>query len=304
MLGTDSTIDQVQLNFSEDSLWLLNLCLGFIMFGVALELKPAHFKEFLKDPKPVLVGLFSQFLLLPALTFLICWWIKPHPSMALGLMLVAACPGGNVSNFISLQANGNAALSVALTAISTSISVFMTPLNFTFWGGLYEPGAELLTTIDINGFKIFKSVLTLLGIPLVIGMLTAHFKPNFTKTISKGVRFTSILIFAAFVIIAFTKNTDIFLQYIGIIVALVLLHNALALTSGYSIARLFRLSSSNRRTIAIETGIQNSGLGLVIVFNFFDGLGGMAIVAGWWGIWHILSGMALATYWSKFKPLS
>lgn len=304
MLGADPTIDQVQLNFSEDSLWLLNMCLGFIMYGVALELKPSHFKTFVTAPLPLLVGVFSQFLLLPALTFLLCIILKPHPSMALGLMLVAACPGGNVSNFISLQANGNAALSVALTAISTSLSVVMTPLNFTFWGGLYEPSAVLLTSIDINGWGIFKSIFMLLGIPLLLGMLTNHYRPNFTKSISKGVRLTSILIFAGFVIIAFVKNTEIFLKYISIIALLVLLHNALALAGGYSIARLARLAQPDRRSIAIETGIQNSGLALVIIFNFFDGLGGMAIIAGWWGIWHIVSGMVMAKTWSRLKPLT
>lgn len=293
------TIDQVQLHFSEDSLWLLNLCLGFIMFGVALELKPGHFKAIFENPKPVLVGMAAQFIALPLLTFLLCLVLQPKPSMALGMMLVAACPGGNISNFVSLQAKGNAALSVTLTAISTALSVFLTPLNFTLYGKMYPPTEGLLTSIHINGWDMFESILMLLGIPIVLGMAVTYFFPTFTKSISRGVRLTSIAIFAGFVIIAFTNNTDIFLQYIHIIALYVLLHNAVALMGGYTMGKVFRLSTADRKSVAIETGIQNSGLGLVIIFNFFDGLGGMAIIAAWWGIWHIVSGLTLASFWSK-----
>ena len=108
----------------------------------------------------------------------------------------------------------------------------------------------------------------------------------------------SILIFAAIVILAFTANIDIFLNYIYLVVFLVFVHNAVALLSGYQLGKLFKLNEPDRRSLAIETGIQNSGLGLVLIFAFFDGLGGMAIVAAWWGIWHIVAGMSVSYFWN------
>ena len=112
----------------------VNIVIALIMFGVALDIRWRHFIDLLKNPKSVVVGAVSQFLLLPALTFLLVLIVKPTPTVALGMILVAACPGGNISNFMSYLAKGNTALSVSLTAVSTSLAVLMTPLNFTLWG--------------------------------------------------------------------------------------------------------------------------------------------------------------------------
>ena len=116
--------------------------------------------------------------------------------------------------------------------------------------------------------------------------------------------YSSIAIFAAIVIMAFSANFDLFLSYIHLVILLVLAHNAVALLAGYNLGTLFKLEQQDRRSIAIETGIQNSGLGLILIFGFFDGLGGMAIVAAWWGIWHILSGLSLAYFWQRNAHVS
>ena len=130
-------IDSIKINFSTDALWMLNIALAIIMFGVSLDIKIEDFKRLLNNPKIVLVGVVSQFILLPLLTYLAIKIIQPHPSFALGMMMVAACPGGNVSNFFSKMAKGNAALSVSLTAFATLICIFMTPFNLHLWGSLY-----------------------------------------------------------------------------------------------------------------------------------------------------------------------
>ena len=111
--------------------------------------------------------------------------------------------------------------------------------------------------------------------------------------------YSSLIIFAAIVIMAFSANFDLFLSKIYLVVMIVFIHNAVALMSGYQLANLLRLPEPDKRTLAIETGIQNSGLGLILIFAFFEGLGGMALVAAWWGIWHILSGLTLSYYWNK-----
>ncbi|MDR2928169.1 MAG: bile acid:sodium symporter family protein [Cytophagaceae bacterium] len=282
----------------------MNITIAFIMFGVALGIKLSSFKELAKNPKPVLVGILSQFALLPALTFVLVLILKPSPSIAMGMILVAACPGGNVSNFISSLAKGNMALSVSLTGIATLAALFMTPFNFALWGGLYSQASDLVIPFSIDIYEMLKTVFILLGIPIVLGVWFAGKFPVITQKIQTPVKYLSIIIFIGYVVAALASNINYFFRYIHLILLIVLLHNALAFVSGYSFASLFRLPDADRRAITIETGIQNSGLGLVLIFNpnLFNGLGGMAFIAAWWGIWHIVAGFALGSYWAR-KPL-
>ena len=293
----ESTLDQVVLNFNKDSLILLNICIAFIMFGVALELKIKDFALLFKTPKPILVGLFSQLVLLPALTFVIVWIIEPSPSIAMGMFLVAACPGGNVSNFYSSMSRGNVALSVSLTAIVSTAAILVTPFNFTFWASNYGPTATLLEQFNLNVWNVVVTVIVILAIPLFLGMMFNNHYPNVTKKITKPIKKASIVIFAGFVIAALSANFSHFLNHIIEVVFIVFFHNLIALGSGFGASSFFGLSDSDRRSITIETGIQNSGLALVIIFDFFQGLGGMAFIAAWWGVWHLISGAFISFHW-------
>lgn len=306
-------MDATDLNFTEGGLFILNITIAIIMFGVALEIKVSHFVDLVKRPKPILVGVVAQFILLPLATFLLimAFWKNFTVGVAMGMILVAACPGGNVSNFISTLAKGNPALSVSLTAIATISAIIMTPLNFYIWGSLYSmlgPWANnpLLQELTINPVEMFKIVFILLGVPIFFGMLTNHFLPRFTEFAKKPIRVFSVIFFIGMLAILFANNYDHFLKHIAWILLIVLLHNGLAISTGFGFASLLKLNSQNRRTIAIETGIQNSALALVLIFNpaiFPQGLalGGMAIVTAWWGIWHILAGLSIATIWRN-KP--
>lgn len=290
-------LDKSVLNFNQDSLFLLNISLAIIMFGVALDLKLKDFKYIGKNPKSFFVGIAAQFLFLPFLTLLLVQALQVPASVALGMFLVAACPGGNVSNFITHLARGNTALSVSLTAFSTAFSIFLTPLNFTLWASFYSPSAGLLKSIALSYSEVFQTVAIILGIPLLLGMYINHRYPHWSSKATQVLKPISLLIFAAFVIIAFVGNYELFVKFIGLIFTWVLAHNFVALASGYGLAKVFRLPLSDTKTLTIETGIQNSGLALVLIFTYFDGLGGMAIIAAWWGIWHILSGLSLAYFW-------
>jgi BASS family bile acid:Na+ symporter len=242
--------------------------------------------------------------MLPLLTLVFISFIQPPPSVALGMFLVAACPGGNVSNFMTHLAKGNTALSVSLTAFSTAFSIFLTPFNFALWAGFYEPTATMLKEISLSYFEVFQTVALILGLPLMVGMYINGRYPNWAQKATKILKPLSILIFAGFVVIAFIGNYNLFLKFIGLIFLWVLGHNFIALFSGYSLSKIGKLSLADTKTLTIETGIQNSGLALVLIFTYFDGLGGMAIIAAWWGIWHIISGMSIATIWKNFyKPL-
>ena len=307
------TLDHVRLNFSQDGLHFLNFALAIIMFGVALSIKLSDFKLIVQKPKPVVSGYVAQFFLLPAVTFAFIILIKPTPSVALGMLLVASCPGGNISNFLSSLANGNTALSVTLTALATLSAMFMTPFNFSLWGGWYvkyynNHGGDFLRPLEINPADMFSTVFIILGLPVIAGVLFARYFPETTAKIIKPIKQFSVLFFLVVVVVMLWKNLGQFFQSIHLIFIIVLIHNALALGTGYSVATLLKTQRRDRRSITIETGIQNSGLALALMFNpkifpvDFE-LGGMAVIAAWWGIWHILSGLTLAYFWGR-KPLS
>ncbi len=299
-----SDIDAVRLNFSAQNLLLLNVSLGVIMFGVALTLTVEDFKRLARHPRPALIGVCAQFLLLPAVTFLLVWLLQPRPSIALGMILVSACPGGNVSNFMSMNAEGNTALSVTLTAAATILAILLTPLNLSFWGGLYPPTSSILTTVDVSFGRVFKTVVLILGVPLLLGMTARRMAPQRAQRWSRWMQGLSILLFVGIVLFALRANFWYLVGYVGVVFDLVLIHNGVALITGYQLAYWTGLPTKDRQTLALETGIQNSGLGLILIFNFFDGLGGMAVVAGWWGVWHIVSGLGLSFYWrSQPVPL-
>jgi len=295
-------VDLVRLNFNPQSLALLNAILGLVMFGVALDLKLADFRGVLTLPKATLIGMLGQFVLLPAFTFLLVLAIRPAPSIALGMLLVAACPGGNVSNFLTHHARGNTPLSVTMTALSTIAAIVMTPFNLSFWGGLHPQGAQILREVALNPAEMVVAVLLLLGVPMAAGLFVSHRLPRLAARLRKPMRWFGLVALGLFVLGALAANWRYFLDYVGYVVFAVFLHNALALATGYWAARAAGLPERDRRAVSIEVGIQNSGLGLILIFNFFDGLGGMAIVTAWWGVWHLISGLSVATWWSRRAP--
>ena len=291
---------------------LLNIVLAFVMFGVALGIKPATFVDIIKNPKSILTGILCQLVLLPALTLvliMICGdWISPM--IALGMILVASCPGGNISNFITSLSRGNSELSVSLTAFNTAACIFTTPLNFAFWGKLYlnfagNRNIGTLPELQIPLGDIFQSIFIIMGIPLILGILCGQYLPKVAKVLKKPLQHLSIIVFIAMVIIIFKGNFDVFMQAIKYIFLIVLLHNLLALGIGFSTSTIMKLPYKDRRTITIETGIQNSGLGLILLLNpnifpevgAWANNGGMLVITAWWGVWHIISGLTLAFVW-------
>lgn len=293
-------LDSIHLNFNPSSLFTLNIVLAFIMFGVALDLRLKDFSSVWKEPKAPLIGVISQFLLLPFGTWVLIQIIEPAPSIALGMILVASCPGGNISNFITHLSKGNTALSVSMTGISTALATFMTPLNIAFWGSLTPGTDKILKEIQVDTLSMLFAVFLILGIPLIVGLLIAHKYPALTRKLRKPFRFGSIAFFVAFIGIALAANFDNFLKYIHLVLLVVFLQNAMAFGLGYISSKVLKISEYDSRAVAIEVGIQNSGLGLTLIFDFFGGLGGMALVAAWWGIWHVIAGLTVSAIFNRF----
>jgi BASS family bile acid:Na+ symporter len=299
-----SSIDQVHLSFNPQTLSLLNAVLGLVMFGVALELRVDDFKAALRTPRALALGLLGHHVLFPAMTYGLISLMQPEPSIALGMLLVASCPAGHVSNFLVNYSLGNTALSVSISALSTVLALIMTPLNFAFWGHLHPITTSLMQEIAINPREMLEVIVTLLGLPLVLGMGVAHRFPGFAHRVKKPMKWISLLILMGFIGGALVANLKPFMMFVHMVVGVVFVHNLMAFVTGYGLATLVKLPERDRRAITFEMGIQNSGLGLLLIFNFFGGIGGMAIVTAWWGIWHIVAGLTLATYWKKRPPLT
>ena len=310
------SLNALSINFGESGTMIVNILLAFVMFGVALGIKLQTFKDVFTNPKSVILGVFSQWVVLPAVTFIITMILNPiiTPMIALGMILVASCPGGNISNFISSLSKGNVELSVSMTAITTAFAPIVTPLNFFFWGNLYKEFCEVrndIPMLEIPFMPMLEQILLLLGLPIVLGLLFSHYFPNATKKITKPAQVTSVLLFIGMVIVSFSQNFQLIVDNIFYVFFIVLLHNASALGSGYMVGKLGKVPVIDRRSLTIETGIQNSGLGLILLFNpaifppelWHGQYGGMLFITAWWGIWHIVSGLTIA-YFFRRSPIN
>jgi bile acid:Na+ symporter, BASS family len=295
------SIDFVRINFSEDQLQVLNACLAFLMFGVALDIKVSDLKRVFTEPKAGAVGLLSQMLFLPILTMALIYLFRPPTSLAIGMVLIGICPGGNVSNYAVHLARGNTALSVSLTSIVTLCSIFVLPISFFFWSGLLPDANSLPPELQVDAVDMLRAIVTLMVLPLIAGMLLQQYAPNWVNKRKRPIGIMSMVIFLSFVVFAAAGNWDNILTHLQKVFVLVLVHNGLALAMGYLLAKSSSLSEYDARAISLETGIQNSGLALILIFNFFSGNGGMAMIAAWWGIWHLISAFSLAMFWRQVE---
>jgi BASS family bile acid:Na+ symporter len=300
-------LDSIRLNIGPVGLLVINLSIAVIFFGVSLDFNFKNFRDGFRFSKSIITGLVSQHFLLPLVTFILVKIINPPVPVALGMILVAACPGGIVSKFIINLARGNVTLSVAMTNISSVAALIFTPLNYLIWSYLYVSGIEAGRPVDISFLPMFSTVLLLAGIPMAVGFVLSNWVAAVKDKIYRPVRIFSFMAFVCIIITAFASNFDHFLIYVPPIFFLVLLHNGSGLLTGWLAAVIMKRPVPDQRSISIDTGIQNSSLALVLIFNpkVFDpllDLGGMAFIAGWWAIWHILAGLALAGFWSR-KPV-
>ncbi len=287
------------MEFDPASLILLNVIMACMMFGVSLSLRLEDFKRIAMAPIAPLAGLFAQFLLLPLATCLFTWALEIDPELALGMILVASCPGGSFSNIMTWLARGNVAVSVSMTAVSSLAATVLTPLNFAFYGWLNPHTREYLTQITLEPGGILLLVLLVLALPLVLGMVTGRKLPGLVTRSEKPLRIISLLVFLGFVAIAFSNNFDLFLERFHSFFWLVVAHNLMALSLGYGMGVLLKLPVADRRAVTMEVGIQNSGLGLVILFTFFPEAGGMMLITAFWGVWHLVSGITLSQIWAR-----
>jgi len=286
-------LDSITLDLGGGSEWALALILSLMMFAVALGLRTEHFRFFKENPKIYFAGVLAQIIGLPALTLLICYVVNPPASVALGMILIACCPGGNTSNLLALFGRANTALSVSLTATSSLTAAFITPISIIFWCGLYPPTQSLLTEINLDKWEFLQNTLLILALPLLLGMLLARFAPALSIKLQKPLSALAGIGLIVIIVGACLQYLPVFFQLGLAIFALVIIHNGLAFLMGYMAGVLTKADTPSRRALTFEVGIQNSGLGIVILLTQLGGLGGAGVVAGLWGTWHIIAGLVL-----------
>lgn len=292
-------VDDVVLNFTPGSLTLLNVVLGLIMLGIALDTAPEDFRVVAKHPKPFIIAILAQLLLLPAVTFGLTLILPVTASMAMGMILVACCPPGNISQVLTHRSGGNVALSVSMTAVGNLVYIVAMPLSIAFWGSLHPTARTVLAQVALDPLKMLLEIVLIIGLPFAVGLLVRAKLPKIAAKAHPFVKWFSLLALVGFIVVALVGNWSVFISVLGIVVLVVTVHDAVALALGYGTAVIGGLGTRERKAMTFEVGIRNAGLGLGLVFAFFGGLGGMAIVAGWWGIWDIAAGLIVAALWAR-----
>ena len=276
---------------------ILSLVLATMVFSVALELKIADFTRVVQTPRAVVCGLVPQFVLLPVGTWLATLMLDLPPNIEAAMILVAACPGGSLSNVITHFGRGNTALSVSISAVAAVMALVLTPLNFAWMMAANPATAGWRHSLSIDASDIWWSLLALLALPMALGLTVHHRWPEIAERIRKPLGTFSLLALLAFIAVALVAQRSLLDARILPQLAIVILHNAAGLLLGFLCALAFRVAERDRRAIVIEGGMQNSGLALGIIAVTFNADLGMVIIASLWGIWHIVSGLTLAILW-------
>lgn len=278
---------------------ILIAVLATMVYTVSLELRTEDFRYVVRHPVAVGIGLLAQFVLLPAATLLLTLVLDLPPATEAAMMLVAACPGGALSNVITAFGRGNLALSLSISAVSSLLALALTPLNFTLMIQANPDTAAWARSIAVDPKDLVLSLVLLLAVPMSAAMLTTRYAPVLVTRIRKPLARLAGAMLVIFIATAVAARWNLFLIELGRTLPLVILHNGLGLALGWFGSIAASLSVKDRRAVTIEGGMQNSGLALGIIAAQFDSDLAMLAVAGLWGIWHAVSGGALALLWRR-----
>jgi len=293
-----------EVYYNAEAQWALNVVLASMILGIALDIKWDDFRAVMRMPKAIIAGLLAQFIALPAVTTGLTLLLELPAGIELGMILVASCPGGSISNFITHLSKGNTALSISMTAVSSAIATVMLPINFVFYSSLNPVANELITTINVDSNGLFISLIWLLAIPLACGFVIKNLWPVPAKLLHNILKRTSLLALFSFIVVAIYQNQDAFLSNFKLIFVTVFAHNIIAMVLGFFAGKYSGLRSRDIKATTIEVGMQNSSLAIVIVFTQFDGQAGMALISAFWGTWHIVSGLVIALVFSRWNDTS
>lgn len=267
--------------------------LGIIMLGMGMTMTVDDFKGVLQSPKAVLIGVVAQFVVMPGLAYVLCKLFNLPPEIAVGVILVGCCPGGTASNVITYMAKGNVALSVACTSVSTLLAPVLTPAIFYLLASQW---------LKIDAASMFISILQVVLLPIVIGLILRTWLKRQVESYIQVMPLVSVIAIVAIVAAIIGGSKAAIFQSGLLILAVVILHNGFGYLLGFTAARFFKLPYADSKAIAVEVGMQNSGLGVALAAVHFAASPITAVPSAIFSLWHNISGPALATYWaSKHK---
>lgn len=266
--------------------------LGIIMFGMGMTMTLNDFKGVLQSPKAVCIGVLAQFIVMPSLAYLLCKLFQLPPEIAVGVILVGCCPGGTASNVITYMAKGNTALSVACTSVSTLLAPILTPAIFYLLASQW---------LQIDAASMFSSILQVVLLPIVLGLVARSILKQKVEHYIQVMPLISVFAIVAIVAAIIAGSKAAILQSGALILAVVVLHNGLGYLLGFWAGRFFQLSYTDCKAVAVEVGMQNSGLGVALAAVHFAASPVTAVPSAIFSLWHNISGPALATYWASKK---
>jgi BASS family bile acid:Na+ symporter len=278
---------------------ILSAVLMWMVFAVALDLTVEDFRRVAAMPRLVIIGLLPQFFWLPIATWLITLVVDLPASWEAAMLLVACCPGGSMSNVITHLGRGNTALSVSLSAVSGVLAIVLTPLNFAWTMASNPATAMWLRELALAPFDLLLSLVLLLAVPMIAGMSVARRYVSWASRWRHPLKRLSVSALGVFIVLGLYRDRELLTVAILLPLLIVVGHNALGLSLGALTARAFRLTAADGRAVIVEAGMQNAGLALGIIALQFEGELGMVILASLWGIWHLISGLALASLWRR-----
>lgn len=296
-LATD--IDQLQLELPEAFQLGVKIVVGVFLFGIALDTRLTDFRDVVRRPLVIAAGLLSMFLVMPALTVLLTLALDVRGSVAIGMILVVCCPAGNFSNLLTYRAKGDVALSVSMTTASNVVAIVLTPIAVAFWCGLNPVADDLLRDVSIDAWGMAAEVALLIGLPFAAGLVVAWRRPTVAARARKVVEPAALGLLLLIIVAGLAGQAARYAEYIAAVAVAVVLQNTLSLLVGYGTGRGLRLPVPGTRAMTFEIGVRNTGLALVLALGFFSDLGGVALIAALWGLWDVIAGLAVASWWRR-----
>lgn len=299
MLGAASNLEALRLSLGQGGQTGIKVLIAVFLLGVALDVRLADLRAVVRRPLVLVGGLAAQFAVLPALTLLLCRALDVGGSVALGMLLIACCPAGNLSNLLTHRAHGDVALSIALTTASNLLAVVATPLAFGFWAARYPAADALLNDIRLDPVEMGVEVALLIGLPFAIGIAVAARRPGLAARLRRPVEIAVLVALLLVIVAGLATRGGVIVEHLDEVALPAIIQNAVVLLVGYAVGRAFLLPPQGVRAMTFETGIRNTALGLVLALAYFDQLGGVALVVAFWALWDVLTGLLLSTYWRR-----
>ncbi|MBR7008080.1 MAG: bile acid:sodium symporter family protein [Ruminococcus sp.] len=275
-------------------LWIqtswVNYLLMIVMFGMGLTMKLSDFAVVFSRPKDIIIGCAAQFIIMPLLAFTLGKLFGLEKALLVGVILVGTCPGGTSSNVITYLSKGDVSLSVGMTSVSTVLAPLLTPaLTYLF----------LRTSVEVDVKAMFASIIQVIVIPIGLGILINKLAPKFSEKVKDILPCVSITAICLIVAAVVSHNSEKILSTGAVIFAVVILHNLLGYACGYLVGRLFRMDIARKKAVAIEVGMQNSGLATTLAGSAFPDLAMATVPGAVFSVWHNISGAVLAAVFRR-----